>query len=65
MPSKFHSPVTDRIPWDGEWRDSDQLDNRDMREPKVLGHRLEKIRDSEELKGKYTLSQVYDYFIDA
>jgi hypothetical protein len=45
-----------------EWRDSTMKDTRDMRDPQDLGEKLRRFRDSEEMRGKYSLSQVYDYF---
>ncbi len=41
---------------------SELPDTRDLRDPNVMGHRLLKLRDSDELKAKYPLSQVYDFF---
>lgn len=46
----------------GPWRQTETLDERDLRDPDVLGHRLLRLRNSEELKKKYPLSQVYDFF---
>ena len=51
-----------RIGEDAKWKDSEIPDGRDMRDPNVLGHRLLKLRDSEELKEKYPLAEVYDFF---
>lgn len=51
-----------RVGEPGEPKNSDLEDTRDMRDPSVLGHKLLKLRDSEELKAKYPLAQVYDFF---
>ena len=54
--------MRDMFPPAGKWKWTDQVDGRDLRDPEVLGHRLLKLRDSDELKKKYPLTQVYDFF---
>jgi hypothetical protein len=65
MTSPFWKPEWSTPAEPFEWKGSDLEDTRDMRDPVVLGHRLFKLRDSEELKAKYPLSQVYDHFFSS
>jgi hypothetical protein len=45
-----------------EWKWTVIPDGRDLRDPRQLGEKLLKLRDSDEMRGKYSLSEVYDYF---